>query len=203
MKRGLLIALASGLAGVALAWWLFAPGVRKLPDPPALILQMREVVRLETLDVTLYKKISFEPDPEPADSFWGDVASWARFSLRPPRGKAIVFAVAHLGFDLSKLGPGSLRVEGDRVDLVLPPVVVEVSLKPADTEIIGSNLDSQETARLFELARNAFESEVRGDKALREKARASAERAMRSLFLSLGFREVRFLDELPAARGPS
>jgi len=40
---------------------------------------------------------------------------------------------------------------------------VKVELRPAETEIIGSNLDSKETAELFERARTAFEREVAAD----------------------------------------
>ncbi len=39
----------------------------------------------------------------------------------------------------------------------LPPLQVRIELKPAETEVIGSNLDAEETAKLFELARSAFE----------------------------------------------
>jgi hypothetical protein len=156
------------------------------------VTQIREVAQLETLHVALYKKVSFSPEPTPADGFWGDVAGWLRHTFRTPQGKAIVFADAELGLDLSKLGPESLRVDGRKVDVRLPPVLVEVVLRPADTEIIGSNLDSGETARLFELARAAFEREVQADAGLRQRARGSAERAVRGLLLSLGFEEVRF-----------
>jgi hypothetical protein len=151
------------------------------------------VARLEALDVTLYKKVTFAPEPTPADSFWGDVTGWLRHTFREPRGKAIVFAEAHLGLDLSRLGPDALVVRGRTVDVRLPPLRVAVELRPADTEIIGSNLDSAETAHLFELARVAFENEVSADKALRARARGAAERAIRGLLLSLGFEEVRFV----------
>jgi hypothetical protein len=156
--------------------------------------RVREVARLETLDVSLYKKVSFAPEPYAADSFWGDVAGWLRHTFRAPRGKAIVFADAHLGLDLSHLGPDALVVRGRTVDVKLSPLRVDVELRPADTEIIGSNLDSAETARLFELARVAFENEVRADRALRARARGAAERAIRGLLLSVGFDEVRFVD---------
>ncbi len=192
--RNLLLLLALGLgvgAGAMLAARL-VPARRPLPDPPAVVTQVREVARLETLHVSLYKKIAFSPEPAAADSFWGDVAGWLRHTFRAPQGKAIVFADAELGLDLAKLGPESLRVEGRKVDLTLPPVRVQVVLRPADTEIIGSNLDSAETAHLFELARRAFEREVEADAALRARARGSAERALRGLLLSLGFEEVTF-----------
>jgi len=160
------------------------------------------VARLETLDVSLYKKIDFSPDPQPSGSTWGDVVQWASYSLRPPRGRAIIFADAHLGVDLRKLDVGSLRVSGRKVQAVLPPTRVQVELRPAETEIIGSNLDSKQTAELFERARTAFEREVAQDPKLAAQARASAEQTLRSLFVGLGFTEVEFVKELPGpARG--
>jgi hypothetical protein len=82
-------------------------------------------------------------------------------------------------------------------------VQVQVELKPAETEIIGSNLDSEQTAQLFELARTAFEREVSADEKLKARARASAEQSLRALFVGLGFTEVDFVKELPplASRG--
>jgi hypothetical protein len=85
------------------------------------------------------------------------------------------------------------------VYVVLPPLRTTVEIRPGDTEVIGSNLDSAETARLLQLAKDAFEREVDADRALRERARGSAERAIRGLLLGLGFADVRFVDRLPAA----
>ena len=190
-----LLGLAAG-AGAFLAWRLVPRGP-SLPDPPAVALRVREVARLEALEVSLYKKIAFEPGPVPAGSFWGDVLAWARYTLRSPRGRAIVFADAHVGLDLDRLGPGSLEVAGREAWIVLPPLRVTVELKPGETEVIGSNLDTAETARLFELAKRAFEREVAADPRLRERARGSAERAIRGLLLDLGFTGVHFVDALP------
>jgi hypothetical protein len=189
------LGLAAG-AGAVLAGRLAARRP-SIPDPPAVALQVREVARLETLDLSLYKKVDFAPGPLPAGSFWGDVLAWARYTLRPPRGRAIVFADAHVGLDLDRLGPGNLRVVGREAWIVLPPLRVGVELKPGETEVIGSNLDTAETARLFELAKVAFEQEVAGDARLRERARGSAERAIRGLLLGLGFTGVHFVDALP------
>ena len=101
-----LLALAALLLafvlGAALVWH-FTHREPRLPDAPALVLKIREVARLETLDVSLYKKIDFSPDPRPTGSTWGDVAQWATYSVRPPRGRAIIFADAHLSVDLRKL----------------------------------------------------------------------------------------------------
>jgi hypothetical protein len=193
----LVLGLAAG-AGAVLAWRLAARGP-PVPEPPAVALQVREVARLETLEVSLYKKIDFAPGPVPVGSFWGDVLAWARYTIRPPRGRAIVFADAHVGLDLDRVGPGSLKVAGREAWIVLPPLRVAVELKPGDTEVIGSNLDTAETARLLELAKGAFEREVAADARLRERARRSAERAIRGLLLGLGFTGVHFVDALPGA----
>jgi hypothetical protein len=201
--RRLLALLVLGLAvglGLGLALRAFRRGP-ELPDPPAVATQIREIARLETLEVTLYKKVTFAPEPSPADSVWGDVAGWMRHTFAAPRGKAIVFAIARLGLDLSRLDASSVKVQDREVWIVLPPLRAVVELKPDETEIIGSNLDSAETARLFELAKVAFEREVAADASLRAKARASAERQVRALLVTLGFRAVHFVDALPG--GPA
>jgi hypothetical protein len=199
LPRSLLLALVLGLgigAGVMLMLRAF-PARRPVPDPPAVVERVREVAELETLHVSLYKKVTFAPEPSQADSVWGDLAGWLRYTFREPRGKAIIFADAHLGLDLSKLDAQSVRVQGRTVEVRLPPIKVEVVLKPGETEVIGSNLDSAETAHLFELAKRAFEREVSADAALRDRARGSAERAIRGLLLSVGFDEVRFAEGPP------
>jgi hypothetical protein len=85
--------------------------------------------------------------------------------------------------------------------IALPPVRVQIELMPAETEVIGSNLDSAQTARLFDLAKQAFEQEVAADTKLRDRARGSAERSIKALLLTAGFTEVKFVDELPVIKG--
>jgi hypothetical protein len=199
MRRTLALALFGfGLgAGATLAWRLTGPRRPPPPDTPAVVERVREVARLEALDVALYKKVAFAPGPAPGDTLWQDLAGWARHALRPPRGRAIVFADAHLGLDVAGLGPDSLRVRGREVWLVLPHLQVRVSIRPGETEVLGSNLDSAETAQLLELARAAFQRQVEADAALRERALASARRALGGLLASLGFDAVHFVEELP------
>lgn len=197
--RGVVLVALGAAAGAVLWHWRSRP-VDHLPDPPAVVVRLREVARLTALDVSLYKKVSFEPGPRPADSLWGDLAGWARHTLRPPRGKAIVFADAHLSLDLRRFDARSLRVSGKRVEVMLPPVLTAVELKPGDTEVIASNLDSAETAALLEEARGAFAREVTADPGLRAKARDAAERALRELLFALGFEQVIFVDA-PAVAG--
>jgi hypothetical protein len=127
------------------------------------------------------------------------VLAWAKSSLFPSRGRAIVFGTVHLGLDLSKLDARRLRIQGSRIEVALPPMQAQVELRPGETEIISSNLDSGQTAQLLELARTAFEREAMADPALQAKARGSAERALTGLLLSLGFREVVFVDSVRSA----
>ena len=192
-----LVCLLCAICGAAIAWSLLRKPVVKEPETPSVVQQIRESARLETLDVTLYKKIDFSPDPKPADSVWGSVSSFARYAVHPPRGKAIIFGEAHLSIDLRKLDDRAMQVVGKKVQIVLPKIETKVELKPAETEIIGSNLNSAETAQLFELAREAFEREVSADAKLREKATESARRSLKALIGSLGFWQVEFVEKLP------
>lgn len=189
-----LLGIAAGALGAGL---LLRPTSPALPDTASVVQQMREVARLETLEVALYKKVSFSPEPRATDALWKDVVNWAAYTLQNPHGRAIVFADAHLGFDFQRLGPSSLHVAGTKVHVVLPPIDVRVALRPGETEVIDSNLDSTQTAQLLEKARLAFEKDVRADARLQQRARDSAERSLRALLLTLGYREVVFVDRLP------
>lgn len=193
--RILLLVAAVALGAVG-TFFALRPQPRVLPDPPALVLQMREVTRLETLDVSLYKKVTFSQEPTATDALWKDVINFAAYSLNKKEGRAIVFADVHLGYDFQRIDTSSLQVVGSRVDVVLPPLEVKVELKPGETEVIDSNLDSEQTALLLEKARLAFQKEVSFDQRLKDRARQSAERSLRALFLTLGFTEVRFVEKL-------
>jgi len=189
----LLLGLAIG-AGAALAWRLVGPGRPPPPDAPAVVEKVRQVARLEALQVSLYKKVTFSPEPAEAGSAWGDLAGWLRHLVTRPHGKAIVFAEARLGLDVGKLQPGDVVVRGRAATIALPPLEVVVELRPGETEIIGSNLDSAETAHLLELAKVAFEREVSADRGLQARARLAAEQALTALLLRAGLERVEFVE---------
>lgn len=176
--------------GVGAFVWLQRPVAEV--STPAVVTRMREVARLETLDVTVYKKVSYEPDLPAPTSLAGDVLAWARHTVAPKRGRAIVFGVAHVGLDLSKLGEDDVRIVGSTIEVTLPAPEVRVEVQPQETEIVSSNLDSAQTTALLEKGRAALEQDVRSDVALRERSRASSERALRALLTTLGFRDIRF-----------
>jgi Protein of unknown function (DUF4230) len=171
------------------------------PDVPTVVERMREVARLETLDINVYKKVGYAPEPTATGNVWTDVFLWAKAVLAPSRGRAIVFGTVHVGLDLAGVNANALYLHGGRLDVVLPPLQTHAEVRPAETEVISSNLDSAQTGELLELARVAFEQDARSDAALQARARASAERALRGLLLSLGFREVRFVPSLPSGSG--
>jgi hypothetical protein len=199
--RTAVLCLFAAAVGALFMWWVRRPSEPPPPPTPLVIERMREVARLETLDIQVYKKVAYAPDPMPTGAIWSDVLAWARQALIPSRGKAIVFGTVHLGLDLSKLDAQHLRVTGQRVEVVLPPLQVRAELKPGETEVIASNLDSLQTAQLLQLAREAFERETLATPDLRQRAVGSAQRALTGLLLSLGFREVVFVDSLPSALG--
>lgn len=196
---GTIAAVAVIFLAVAAGVWLLRNREAPPADPAAVLEQVREVARLEAIQLSLHKKISFEPNPKEADSWWGDVSNWMRFTVQKPRGRAIVFAEVDLGVDLKQLGPSSLKVDGRRAEIVLPALQADVRLLPGETEIIDSNLDSEETAQLFEKAKEGFEREVMADRALQRRAREAHERALRGLLFTLGFREVVFVERIPPA----
>ncbi|WP_428332108.1 DUF4230 domain-containing protein [Novosphingobium sp.] len=164
---------------------------------------MREVARLETLDISLHRKIEFAPvaEAQADDAVWQDVLRWAKQTLAPAHGKAIVFAVAHMGFDLAELNEDHVRVDRQTVYVVVPPLTVAVELLPGETEVIGSNLDSAETSALLENAKQAFLQQVKADPQLTQRARQSGERALRGLCAGLGFTQVVFVPQLPLLGG--
>lgn len=193
-RRGLAAGLLAGVV-VAGAAWRLSSDRRPLPDAPALVERVRAIARLETLEVQVSKVVAYAPDPPLASSFAGELVTWARWSVDPPEGRAMVFATARLGLELDRLEVTSLRVRGDAVELLLPPLVTTVELEPSRTQVIRSNLDSTDSAALLGKAKGELEFEVSRDRALAAKGRGAARDALRRLLNGLGFREVRFVEQ--------
>jgi hypothetical protein len=199
ISRWLLVLVIAAAAGAYGMHALQTPALKKeAPDSVTILTRIREVARLETLDVSVHKKISFAPDPpEPQGSLLADLWTWAKHTVKPPKGRAIVFANVHIGLDLEQLGTHNLLVKDERVWIVLPPLFSRVELLPGETEVIDSNLDSQQTSELLELAKVAIEREASTNKMLSDKARAASERAVKGLLFSLGFKDVLVVEALP------
>ena len=159
-------------------------------EPPAIIDRIRDVQRLEVLEVTVHEKLTFAPDPAPQPTLLAGVWAYARETVAPKRGRAIVFAQARFYVDLRRLKSDEVVVNGDEVTLTLPEPEVEASLLPGETEIIASNLDSHETAQLLAEAQTKLRGAVASDAKLRQRAREAAARTMTGLLKGLGFRKV-------------
>lgn len=203
------VGLGLGVLGtLALAVFLFTATRntvpdRHLPDGPTLVEKVREIARLETLDVRAYKKLTYDVDPPASEGLLGGLATWVKFTADPPVGRAIVFADVHIGFDLSKIDESTLRVDEDVVTIVLPPLVTTVELRPGETEVVSSNLDSAQTAELLDRGKWAIQADVTNDAALAGRARDSAKTSLRNFLLVAGFRDVVFVEELPPRPTPS
>jgi hypothetical protein len=193
--------MAVAFAAGALSVFYLSSHREQTADVPTVVERMRDVARLETLDVNVYKKVGYAPDPVPTGNVWSDVWQWAKATLAPSRGRAIVFGTVHVGLDLSHLDASAVVVRGDRVDVVLPALQTHAEVRPAEIEVIQSNLDSAQTGQLLELARVAFEQDARADAGLQARAHANAERALRGLLLSLGFRDVHIVTAPPGVSG--
>ena len=195
------LCLLSAALGGTLMWDRLGRPRAPETDLGSIITAIHEVARLEALEVTLHRKIDFRPQPPPSRSGWDAVLDWARARLHPPRGRVLVFARIHMGLDLEQLDLNHLHRTGDALEIVLPPIVSQVELLPAETEVIDSNLDSTDTAQLLEAARLAFAEQVRTDTALQGRARRAVKQALQVLLARLGYREVRFVGSLGDEQG--
>lgn len=180
------------IAAVAVAATLLRVERLAASEPPAVVDRIRDVQRLEVLEVTVHQKLTFAPDPKPEPTLLAGVLAYARETVAPRRGRAIVFAEARFFIDLRRLKSDQVVVNGDEVTLTLPEPEVETSLLPAETEIIASNLDSAETAQLLDDAQRRLRGTVAADAKLRQRAREAAARTMTGLLKGFGFRRVNF-----------
>ncbi|MBS1148385.1 MAG: hypothetical protein H6Q89_83 [Myxococcaceae bacterium] len=186
-----LLALMAVVGLVAAGFFL---GSRLPPQAPSptVVERLRAVSRLQVLDVSVTRKVTLQPDPVDQPTVTGALVQWARYAVAPPSGTALVTAEAHFAIDLSKLPPDAVSVQGERVELTLPEAEVSIELTPAQTEVVVSNLDSQQTTALLAKAQVELGQSLARDPRLREKARVAAERALGAVVLALGFKEVRF-----------
>lgn len=202
MKLRTVVTLAIA-AGAALAGGWFVHLATRAPPPPpgALVERVKQVARLQALEVRLSTTVEHEPDPEWTPSLPGQVLSWALHTLRARRGTAIVGGVANLGLDLSQLEASAFEVQGGTVHVVLPQVRTVVELDLERTRIVHSNLDSEQTAELLEKGRRQLQMQVERDEGLRDKARTSAHDALRAMLRGVGFRQVVFVERLASPGG--
>jgi hypothetical protein len=180
------------VVGLVAAGFFLGSRREALPPTPTVVERLRAVSRLQVLDVSVTRKVTLLPDPVDQATLAGSVVQWARFAVAPPSGTALVAAEARYAIDLSKMAADSVQVVGERVEISLPEPEVSIELTPSQTEVLVSNLDSQQTTALLAKAQAEFARSLARDPRLLQKARTSAEKSLGSLVLALGFKEVRF-----------
>jgi len=162
-----------------------------IPDPVTIILQVRNLSRLETASYTIEKVITAETGQGPFSFLFGD-----RLIL-VARGQVIA------GVDLGKMEDGDILITEDgTVVVTLPEAEILVAtldnqksyVVDRDTGLVGTN-PALETE-----ARQAAEKEVL-DAALEDgildTAQRNAEMYVRQLIMALGFDEVIFAQAVP------
>ena len=162
-----------------------------IPDPVTIILQVRNLSRLETASYTIEKVITAETGQGPFSFLFGD-----RLIL-VARGQVIA------GVDLGKMEEGDILITEDgTVVVTLPPAEILVAtldnqksyVVDRDTGLVGTN-PALETE-----ARQAAEKEVLNaalEDGILDTAQRNAEMYVRQLIMALGFDEVIFAQAVP------
>ncbi len=190
MIRFLLGAVLGLLGAVLLVGFLREPKPPERPPPAPLYLDsVRDVLSLEVLEVQMHRRVTFEPDLKAKDGLGAQLVAWAKDSLAPEKGEAVVFAKARYFVDVSRLRQSALRLEGRTAELALPPVTVAVELEPDETILVRSTRAPGGETQLLGRAKLLFEDAAKSNPKLMERARANAERAARELFLRSGYDE--------------
>lgn len=198
MVRFLLGAVLGLLAAVLLVERFRAPPPPERPPPAPLYLDtVRDVLSLEVLEVQMHRRVGFEPDPKPDQKLGAQLLAWAKESLAPEKGEAVVFATARYFVDVSRLRESALRLEGRTAEFEMPRVSVVVELLPEETILLRSTLGPGGETQLLARAKLLFEDAARSNPRLMDRARANAERAARELFLRSGYDEVKITLEPP------
>ncbi len=182
------------LGGVATqAQQLFNPTPVAYPSAATVILQVRALARLETVQYTIEKVVTAQSGQSGA--------------LAPLLGDKLLF-VAHgrvlAGVDLSKLGPNDVRVdETGAVTIILPAAEVFETVLDNDKSFVydrTTGLFTQGDPNLETLARQVAEREIRNgalEDGILLRAQTNAESVLTSLLYSLKFTQVTIVRATP------
>ncbi len=189
-RLAIALLLAAILAGLAVVCAVLLPMLLRAPNGPrlwnttAVIQQVQSLSQLVTVRMVIEKVVVFE------DAKW--------------YGESRVLLVAHgivkSGVDLSRLGPGDIRIAGDTARVTLPPATItDAYLDDKNTQIVerttgvlrkfDKNLE-QEARRVAvdDIKRAARVAGIQQE--ADEKARAQ----VGALLMQLGFARVEFFD---------
>ncbi len=187
----LVLAVVAGVAGAFLLGRTFSHDDRErlISRPtPDVILAMRDLSRLESATFHMEKVVELTDEQS------------TLFGLVQAKDQILLVAVGDVvaGVDMAKLGDGDVQVDAtsSTVHVVLPaPEVLSTAIDEKQTHVYGRSTDLLATRKeeLETLARKEAAGQIeRGARegGILDRARASAERTVRALVLSLGFQKV-------------
>ncbi|MCU0509273.1 MAG: DUF4230 domain-containing protein [Anaerolineae bacterium] len=163
-----------------------SPTPTPTPTPIIVLSEVNSLGRYETLEFLIQTVVDLERDP---DTFWERVCGSDKLLL-------VAGGEVHAGFDLAKVRPGDLRVDGRSVSLLLPPVeVFEYFVKEDQTQVYQrtTGLLCRPDPNLETEARRMAEERLL-DYAFKQGILERAEKAgltqLEGLLRSLGFEQV-------------
>lgn len=184
----LLLVIVSAAAGAGLVYLIWKPG----PDKPPVVLGIRQLNELATVEYTTQVVVTEEENPGIFELL--PLPEW----LTGEQLLLVAVGEVEAGIDLGELGPDEVRIVGETVIVDLP-----------DARILGSSLDEDKTRlydrdrglliggndQLIEEARRDAEDEIvetARENGILAKAQNNAEASIRTLVISFGYDEVQF-----------
>jgi hypothetical protein len=158
---------------------------QRRPDPKDMVLQLRELNELATVEYTVSKIVKASDDQ-----------TWYKFGDR----KILMSCKAGVkaGIDLDKIGPEDIRISGQSISLELPPAeILSVNIRPEDIrtefEEVGlfrSDFSAAERNQLMAQGEAQIRKQVASTDILRS-AETQSSLVLGNFLRSLGFTEVK------------
>ncbi|RPI81127.1 MAG: DUF4230 domain-containing protein [Chloroflexi bacterium] len=172
---------------------LLHPTPTVIPDPVTIIQEVRSLARLETIQYSVEKVITAETGQGTFGFLFGD------------RLLFVAHGIVIAGVDLEDLRPEDLRLEDGVLYINMPePEIFIATLDNEKSYVYDRNTGvlSRGDVNLETTARRAAEQEIANaarEDGILEMAGQNAERYLESLFLSLGYNDVIFIQPTPQA----
>jgi hypothetical protein len=199
MRKNFTAILLGALIAIPPVLWAFHRHAERVTPPaPLYIDSLRELAKLEAFEVEMHQLVTFEPDIPVTDTLGQSVVAWMKDLVAHEKGTAMVFATARYAVDLRRFDASSLVIQDRTVFVRLPPIQVDISLKPEETLVLRSSLSMGGETAMLAKASHSFAAQARSNSELNRRARLAAERAIRDLCLRLGYAAVEF-EGLPAS----
>lgn len=179
--------------------FFFAVACAQKQQPQDMVLQLRELNELATVEYTVSKIVKAADDQ-----------TWYKVGDR----KILMSCAATVkaGIDLSQLGPDDIRTDGKKISLSLPPAkIFSVNIKPEDIrteyEEVGlfrSDFTAAERNGLLAQGEVQIRQQMAGTNILKE-AESQASLVLGNFYRGLGFEEVniRFAEPSKNPTGPA